>query len=108
MIRRSILNLVLNALDAMPSGGKLSIFGQHTSRGVVLTVADTGPGISEEIRGRLFEPFVTSKSEGTGLGLAIVERIAAVHGGEVTVENAAGGGASFTLRIPNRVVEKAA
>ena len=108
MIRRTILNLVLNALDVMPNGGTLSIACQRTAGGVELTVADTGPGVSEEVHARLFEPFVTTKSEGTGLGLAIVERIAAVHGGEAACDNRADGGASFTLRIPNRVVEKAA
>lgn len=110
MLRRAILNLVLNALDAMPSGGLLTITVCPSAAGVEIEVGDSGPGIADELRERLFEPFFTTKSSGTGLGLAIVERIAQAHGGQVVALNGAEGGAAFTLSIPQntRSLEKAA
>lgn len=100
MIRRAILNLVLNALDAMPDGGELRISAACDGDEVLLRVADTGPGLDPEAARRAFEPFFTTKAGGTGLGLAIVDRIVDVHGGSVTAENAPEGGAVFTLRLP--------
>ena len=100
MLRRAILNLALNALDAMPNGGSLwftSLIGPH---GLEVEVADSGPGMSDEARRRAFEPFYSTKSSGTGLGLAIVYRIAEAHGGDVRVANCPEGGAVVTLRIP--------
>jgi signal transduction histidine kinase len=100
MLRRAVLNLVLNALDVMPDGGRLDITVWPSAAGVEIEVADSGPGIDDSIRERLFEPFFTTKSNGTGLGLAIVDRIAEAHGGRVVVANCADGGAAFTLCIP--------
>jgi signal transduction histidine kinase len=100
LLRRAVLNLVLNAVDAMPSGGRLEIRAAVADDILELEVADTGPGLSGETLARAFEPFFTTKSGGTGLGLAIVYRVAEVHCGEVTAANRRGGGASFTLRIP--------
>jgi signal transduction histidine kinase len=100
MLRRAVLNLVLNALDAMPDGGTLSVTSVATPRGVELEVADTGSGLSDTARARAFEPFFTTKRGGTGLGLAIVHRITEAHGGDVTALNCPEGGAAFTLRIP--------
>jgi signal transduction histidine kinase len=100
MLRRCILNLTLNAIDVMPSGGQLVITSYSGPQGFELEIADSGPGISDEVRRRMFEPFFTTKSNGTGLGLAIVCRIAEVHGGDLTVRNCPEGGAAFTLRIP--------
>lgn len=108
MLRRAMLNLALNALDAMPTGGKLIFTSFSGPHGLELEIADSGPGLSEEVRQRAFEPFYTTKSGGTGLGLAIVQRIAEVHGGEVTVANCPEGGAAFTLRLPQRFVREAA
>lgn len=109
MLRRAMLNLTMNALDAMPQGGRLEITSCMGRNGLELEVADSGPGLSEEVRQRLFEPFFTTKSGGTGLGLAIVYRIAEVHGGDVVVSNCPEGGAAFTLRIPaRRAMQKAA
>jgi signal transduction histidine kinase len=99
MIRRATLNLVLNALDAMPHGGDLVITGYDGPCGVELEVADSGPGLTDEARRRAFEPFFSTKSGGTGLGLAIVYRIAEVHGGSIHCTNCAEGGAAFTLRF---------
>ncbi len=108
MLRRAVLNLVLNAVDALPEGGELTLTGVATSRGVEIEVADNGPGLSDEVRRRAFEPFFTTKSNGTGLGLAIVYRVAEVHGGDVSAANCPEGGAAFTLRLPHRALEAAA
>jgi signal transduction histidine kinase len=108
MLRRALLNLVLNAIDAMPDGGTLSISASGDLEGIQLQVADTGPGLPEDTRRRAFEPFYSTKPGGTGLGLAIVYRIAEVHGGEVSAENGPGAGAVFTLRIPTHIQEAAA
>lgn len=110
MLRRAVLNLVLNALDAMPDGGLLTITVCPSAGGVEIEVGDSGPGIAEHEVQQLFEPFFTTKSSGTGLGLAIVDRIALAHGGRVTAQNGAEGGAAFTLSIPQHAsrMEKAA
>ncbi len=99
MFQRAVLNLALNAIDAMPDGGSLSIVSFSGPEGMELEVADTGPGLSDEARRRAFEPFFTTKNHGTGLGLAIVERIAAAHGGECLIQNCPDGGAALTLRF---------
>jgi signal transduction histidine kinase len=103
-----MLNLALNAVDAMPDGGNLTVRASRDIWGVELQIADTGPGLSEEARRRAFEPFYTTKPGGTGLGLAIVYRIAEAHGGQVSAGNAPSGGAVFTLAIPRRAQEAAA
>jgi signal transduction histidine kinase len=110
MLRRAVLNLVLNALDALPDGGELTLTACRTSQGLEVEVADSGPGVPPALLDRLFEPFFTTKSSGTGLGLAIVERIVAAHGGRAQVVNCPEGGAAFTLIIPERAgaLEKAA
>jgi signal transduction histidine kinase len=100
MLRRALLNLILNAVDVMPDGGELLLDGTMSQQHVELIVADTGPGFTGDVASRLFEPFFTTKGKGTGLGLAIVERIAEVHGGEIKAENREGGGATFKLLIP--------
>lgn len=102
MLRRAILNIALNALDAMPGGGRLTIAAAEQADGVALEISDTGPGLSEDARRRAFEPFYTTKSTGTGLGLAIVYRMAEAHGGDATIANRPTGGACFTLRLPHR------
>jgi len=110
MLRRAVLNLVLNALDAMPAGGELMLTACQTKTGLEIEIADSGPGIPATIVDRLFEPFFTTKGSGTGLGLAIVERIASAHGGEAIAMNCPEGGAAFTLVIPqtSQVMERAA
>jgi signal transduction histidine kinase len=108
MLHRAVLNLVLNALDAMPEGGELVITSWSGAHVFELEVADSGPGVPDAIVDRLFEPFFTTKREGTGLGLAIVQRIAEAHGGHVRVANCPEGGAAFTLRFPQLAMERAA
>lgn len=107
MIRRAVLNLVLNSMDAMPQGGELVITGYDGARQFELEVADSGPGLSEEQKRRLFEPFFTTKEKGTGLGLSVVFHVAESHGGKVTAINCPEGGAAFTLKIPRRAMEQA-
>jgi two-component system NtrC family sensor kinase len=95
------MNLVLNARDAMPQGGELSLALENQEGVVVFRITDTGVGISPEVLDRLFEPFFTTKGDkGTGLGLAICYRIVEEHGGEMQVESAPGQGATFTIRLP--------
>ena len=102
MFRRAVLNLALNALDAMPEGGKLVVTGVEGLQGFELEVADSGEGLNDEVRRRAFEPFFSTKSSGTGLGLAIVDHILRLHGGKVLAQNCPDGGAAFTLQFPPR------
>jgi len=108
MIRRALLNLALNALDAMPEGGRLTISACFDAKGVCIEVGDSGPGLSSEAAKRVFEPFYTTKQGGTGLGLTIVARIAEVHGGRVTVDRSPQGGALFCLHLPVPKAQEAA
>jgi signal transduction histidine kinase len=102
MLRRAVLNLVLNAVDAMPQGGELVVTSFQGRGGFELEIADSGPGLAAEQLERAFEPFYTTKSTGTGLGLSIVQRIAEAHGGRVTALNCPQGGAAFTIELPPR------
>jgi PAS domain S-box-containing protein len=99
-LRRALLNLVQNALEAMPQGGILTLAGQRTATHVQLHVRDTGSGIAAEQFAHIFEPLYTTKPEGTGLGLYIVREIMAAHAGHVTVESTLGQGTTFTLTLP--------
>jgi signal transduction histidine kinase len=108
MFRRAILNLVLNAIDAMRGGGELVITSYDGPRGFELEVADSGPGLTEEQKRKAFEPFYSTKQNGTGLGLAIVYHVAEAHGGTVTAMNCPEGGAAFTIKIPRRTMRAAA
>ncbi len=108
MLRRAVLNLALNAMEAIPDGGEITLTACSGRYGTEIEITDTGPGLSEEVRRRAFEPFFTTKSSGTGLGLAIVHRIADVHGGDIVATNCPEGGAAFTLRIPHAKALEAA
>ena len=83
-IEQVLLNLMLNSLDAMPDGGKLAIRLIRTGNAVTIEVADSGPGIPENIRSQLFDPYFTTKSDGSGMGLALCDKIAQQHGGQIT------------------------
>jgi signal transduction histidine kinase len=99
-MRQVLINLVINAQQAMGRGGTITInIGQADGFGTV-SVADTGPGIPLEMRDRLFKPFATSKKEGSGIGLALVKRFVDNFGGSVTVESEPGQGATFHLKLP--------
>jgi signal transduction histidine kinase len=97
--KQVFLNLVLNAIQAMPSGGELKITSEVKNDQILLIFLDTGPGIPEEILERIFNPFFTTKTEGTGLGLLITHRIMQNHGGHIRVQNAPEGGAEFILTL---------
>lgn len=102
MVRRAVFNLVLNALDAMPQGGRFVLRAVQDPEEWRIEAEDEGPGLEEEALRRAFEPFYTTKKGGTGLGLAIVNRVVELHGGEVDVANRPTGGARFTLVFPNK------
>lgn len=100
-IQQLLLNLVLNALDAMPEGGSIDIRVDSTEDGLAeLHVLDNGPGIPDDLFPRLFDPFVSTKETGIGLGLAVSHRIARNHGGTLSAVNRREGGTHFTLRLP--------
>ena len=100
-LTQALLNLFLNAVQAMDHGGTLRVSARTLPSDMFsVTVADTGPGIPPEIQASIFTPYFTTKPSGTGLGLAIVYQIAEGHGGRVSVGNAAGQGAEFTLTLP--------
>jgi two-component system, NtrC family, sensor kinase len=101
-IQQVVLNLLTNAVDAMPGGGSLAVEITRTADAAVLRVADSGPGIPAEIRPRIFEPFFTTKAQGkgTGLGLAICRQIVEAHGGSVGIADTPGGGATLEIRLP--------
>jgi two-component system sensor histidine kinase HydH len=100
LIRQAILNLVLNAIQAMERGGVLTIVSTLRGEMIEITVADTGIGISEENRKKLFSPFYTTKKYGTGLGLAIAYRIIENHRGTIEVTSKPGKGTTFRVKIP--------
>jgi signal transduction histidine kinase len=100
---RALLNLVQNALEAMPQGGTLTVRGQRTATHVQMQVQDTGSGIPAEQLTQIFEPLYTTKPGGTGLGLYIVQEIIAAHEGQISVQSVAGQGTTFTITLP-RVV----
>ena len=100
LLHRALSNLVLNAMDAMPNGGKLTISARPQGANIEIRVADTGEGLTQEECERLFTPYYTTKVHGTGLGLAIVQSVVADHGGTIAVESHAGSGATFIITLP--------
>ncbi|MBT0159441.1 GHKL domain-containing protein [Candidatus Bathyarchaeota archaeon A05DMB-2] len=99
-IRRIFGNLVSNAVQAMPDGGKLTIQAHREKDTVVITVQDTGVGIPENAKDKLFTPLFTTKAKGQGFGLAVVKRLTEALGGIVTFESQEGKGTTFTIRLP--------
>jgi nitrogen fixation/metabolism regulation signal transduction histidine kinase len=100
LMHRAISNLVLNAMDAMPDGGTLTIAAARNGDNVRTTIADTGHGMTAEECERLFTPYYTTKQQGTGLGLAIVQSVIADHHGAIVVESNPGGGTAFIIDLP--------
>ncbi len=100
ILRRIVDNLVINAIQAMPKGGKLNIRTFRDKRDVVVTVEDTGEGIPEDIKPRLFTPLFTTKAKGQGFGLAVVKRLTESLGGTITFESEVGKGTKFIVRMP--------
>jgi nitrogen fixation/metabolism regulation signal transduction histidine kinase len=100
LLRRAIDNLVLNAIDAMPGGGTLTVRTSRSDERVVIEVADSGSGLTPEECERLFTPYYTTKQHGTGLGLAIVQSIVSDHGGQINVRSEKGIGTTFRMEFP--------
>jgi signal transduction histidine kinase len=103
-LQQSMINLIFNAIDAMPDGGKLQLEGRFdpVQKQVQITVADSGQGIDPQDLPRIFEPFFTTKSEGfgVGLGLSTMYGIIEHHNGTVEVQSSKGKGTTFTIRLP--------
>ncbi len=100
LTKRVLTNLVINAVQAMPNGGLLSITASRKDRDLLLTVSDTGVGIPEENLEKIFHPLFTTKAKGQGFGLAVCKRIVEAHGGHILVESTVGKGSSFIIKIP--------
>jgi signal transduction histidine kinase len=98
-MHRALDNLILNAIENTPPGGTVRVEADNRDGRVSFRVGDTGPGVPENIREHLFEPFVTGRAGGTGLGLAIVREIARAHGGDVRVRSDTSG-ATFEIDVP--------
>jgi nitrogen fixation/metabolism regulation signal transduction histidine kinase len=102
LLHRAFQNLVLNALDAMPAGGTLTLRTFERDRNIRIEVADTGKGLTPEECSRLFTPYYTTKQQGTGLGLAIVQSVVSDHHGTISVASDEGRGTSFKIDLPQR------
>lgn len=100
LLRQALLNIVINAREAMPGGGSLRITTERRGDWAVISVSDSGVGIAPEDRDRLFRPFFSTKGTGTGLGLSITQRVVHEHGGSLGFETELGKGTTFTIRLP--------
>ena len=105
-LERVFINLVTNAVDAMPDGGSISIIGKEANNVLELSFTDTGIGISDEALPKLFLPLSTTKAQGMGFGLAIVKRIVEAHGGTISFKTAKGKGTTFTVTLPIETAQK--
>ena len=99
-IKQALLNLVKNAAEAMPGGGKINIEACATEDGVLIDITDTGTGIPLDIDA--FEPFMTTKKEGTGIGLVIVRQIVTAHGGNISYRSRPGEGTTFRIELSQK------
>ena len=100
LMHRVFANLVLNAIQAMPEGGTLTISASRLDDSVAINVHDTGVGIPEQMKDKLFLPLSTGKAKGTGLGLAVVKRAVDAHRGTITFESGGGKGTTFAVTLP--------
>ena len=98
----ALLNLITNSVDAMASGGKLTVRLERVNDRLRLEIEDTGSGIPPELLAHIFDPWVTTKAhgKGSGLGLSIARQVVASHGGTIRVDNRPGKGAVFTIDLP--------
>jgi two-component system, NtrC family, nitrogen regulation sensor histidine kinase NtrY len=103
LLHRALSNLVLNAMDAMPNGGTLSLRSKRDDGKVTIEIADTGSGLTREECERIFTPYYTSKQHGTGLGLAIVQSVVSDHGGRISVRSEPGRGTAFVIELPENL-----
>ena len=101
LFKQALLNLLLNAQQAMPDGGQVTIqSGREEAGGLSLSVIDTGKGMAPEVAARIFRPFYSMRPGGTGLGLATTRRIIEAHGGTIEVQSEVGRGSKFTIHLP--------
>ncbi len=98
--RRALTNLINNAIQAMPNGGQLEVTAYQEKNQINIAVADTGVGIPEDIKAKVFTPMFTTKAKGQGLGLAVVKRLVEVQGGSISFESAVGVGTRFLVKLP--------
>jgi len=103
MLHRALSNLVLNAMDAMPDGGELTLRTRAQNGSVVIELGDTGCGLTREECERIFTPYYTSKQQGTGLGLAIVQSVISDHHGRITVRSEPRRGTMFVIELPRNL-----
>jgi len=103
LLHRALSNLILNAIEAMPTGGTLTLRTRQENGRTYVAVSDTGGGLTLEERDRLFTPYFTTKEQGTGLGLAIVQSVISDHGGKITVQSEPGDGTTFSVELPPNV-----
>ena len=99
-LRRAILNVLRNAVQATPAGGLVSVLAYEASGRSRLRIRDTGAGMTPDVLDKIFDAFYTTKERGTGLGLALVQKIVDSHGGRIDVESAPGAGSVFTFHLP--------
>jgi signal transduction histidine kinase len=99
-LQQIFFNLILNAFDVMPAGGSLTVRAKALASGVEIQFEDSGPGIPEEMRNNIFEPFFSTKDGGTGLGLTVSYNIVTAHGGTLDLVQGNGKGACFRLFLP--------
>jgi two-component system, NtrC family, nitrogen regulation sensor histidine kinase NtrY len=103
LLHRAVSNLVLNAMDAMPDGGTITLRSHRENQKVVIEVADTGSGLTSEECERIFTPYYTTKQHGTGLGLAIVQSVVSDHGGRINVHSEPGKGTTFVIELADNI-----
>jgi signal transduction histidine kinase len=108
LLRRAFENLVLNAIDAMPQGGKLRIATSSAADNLTVEISDSGAGFNEEEASRLFTPYYTTKQHGTGLGLAIVQSVISDHGASISVSSRPGEGTTFRMEFQRKLQPQSA
>ena len=99
-VHQVLINLLKNAMEAMPTGGEITITSRVKGTNAEISVSDTGAGLAPEVAGNIFQPYFTTKEKGTGLGLAICQNIMAEHGGCIFADSPPGRGATFTIQLP--------
>jgi signal transduction histidine kinase len=104
-MKRVFINLIENAIDAMPQGGTLTISSRESGNSAEIVLTDTGSGIPEKVMKNLWKPLQTTKAKGLGLGLAICKRSVDAHGGSISVKSEVGRGTTLTIQLPIRSVE---